>query len=125
MNRMLVASLSTSVVGIFMIYLAAANVEVQTMKIGDVTPDLVGRTVSVDGTIKTEKLNADGHMFLTITDGRSSIQVPVFSNVMQFFTEDNFKVKNNIQVTGLVDEYKGQLQIVPRKQSDVSFSDSN
>jgi DNA/RNA endonuclease YhcR with UshA esterase domain len=36
-------------------------------------------------------------------------------------TENDFKVNKQISVNGLVGEYKGQLQIVPRKVSDIKL----
>ena len=67
-------------------------------------------------------------MFLVISDDESDIQVPIFSSMMndlkkENITESDFKIDEIISVTGLVDEYRGQLQILPRKTSDIKFGD--
>jgi DNA/RNA endonuclease YhcR with UshA esterase domain len=65
-------------------------------------------------------------MFLVISDGKSDIQVPIFVSLMNDLknvnlTEGNFKVNKKISVTGLVDEYNGQLEVLPRKVSDINL----
>ena len=119
MNYIAVASLSMSVIGLLMIYMAAKNIEPETVEIGEITGDLVGRTVATEGYIKSEKMHEDGHLFLTITDGKRNLQVPIFSSLMQHMDAGEFKQKARIRVTGLVDEYRGSLQVVPRKPGDI------
>jgi len=121
MNYIVVGSLAMSVAGLFLIYVAAANIEPENMELASITGDLVGRTVTTEGSIKSEWLHKDGHMFLTVTDGKKDIQVPVFSNVMQHLNENDFKPKTRIKVTGIVDDYKKQIQIVPRKPGDIDL----
>ena len=123
MNYIVLMSLSASVVGLVLIYFAAANVEIETIEIGDVTQELVGRTVSTEGHIKSEKMHEDGHLFLTITDGKRSLQVPIFSGVMQHLDAGDFKPNTKIKVTGVVDDYRNQIQVVPRKPEDIVLGD--
>ena len=125
-NFLALISLITSVVGLILIYIAAINIKPVEIKISQINPDLIGRTVSTQGTIKQKNLHTDGHMFLTISDGKSNIQVPIFSSLMKDLksvnlTEEDFEVNKIISVTGLVDEYRGDLQILPRKTSDVKI----
>lgn len=108
-----------SVVGLFLIYIAATGVEPENLEIGEITGDLVGRTITVEGYIRSEKMHENGHLFLTITDGKRNLQVPIFSSVMQHLEERNFKPKSGIRVTGVVDDYRGQLQVIPRKPNDI------
>ena len=119
MNYIVLASLSMSVVGLFLIYVAASNVEPQELEIGDVTGELIGRTITTHGYIKTEKMNENGHMFLTLTDGKKTLQVPIFSSVMQHLDENSFIRNSEIRVTGVVDDYRSQIQVIPRKPEDV------
>jgi DNA/RNA endonuclease YhcR with UshA esterase domain len=125
-NFLTLICLLTSVVGLILIYIAAINIEPVEIKINQITTDLIGRSVSTQGIIKEKKLNPDGHMFLVISDDNSDIQVPIFSSLMkdlknENLTEDDFEVDKKISVTGLVDEYKGNLQILPRKTSDIKL----
>lgn len=119
MNYIVMGSLSMSVVGLFLIYITASNIEPSKIAIGEINGELIGATVTSEGYIKSENMNENGHMFLTIVDGKNSISVPVFSNVMKDLNEEDFKVKSKIKVTGVVDEYKSQFQIIPRKPNDI------
>lgn len=121
MDRFALILAITSCLSLALVYFAALGVKPDAVSIGDVDSQLVGRTVSIEGYVKTEKMNDGGHLFTTITDGTNSVQVPIFSDVMQHLDEKNFKSKSKVRITGLVDDYKNQIQIVPRKPSDIVF----
>lgn len=127
-NFLVLICFLTSVVGLILIYIAAINLKPAEIKISQINSDLIGRSVSTQGIMTQKKLHSDGHMFLVISDDGSDIQVPVFSSLMndlkkEDITESNFKINGKISVTGLVDEYNGQLQILPRKASDIKIGD--
>ena len=65
-------------------------------------------------------------MFLTIGDGKSKIEVPLFAGFVNSLSDNDISVEDfrkgvTISVTGLVGEYKGQMQIVPRKPNDLKI----
>jgi len=125
-NFLVLISFLTSVIGLILIYIAALNIQPVEIEITQINSDLIGRTVSTRGIITQKKLHSDGHMFLVISDDESDIQVPIFSSLMnnlkkENITESDFKINEIISVTGLVDEYRGQLQILPRKTSDIKI----
>jgi DNA/RNA endonuclease YhcR with UshA esterase domain len=127
-NFLVLISFSTSIIGLILIYIAATNIKPVEIKITQINSDLIGRSVSTQGIIKEKELHSDGHMFLTISDGNSDIQVPIFSSLMkdlkdENLTEESFKINEKIFVIGLVDEYRGNLQILPRKTSDIKLGD--
>ena len=127
-NFLVLISFLTSVIGLILIYIAAINIQPVEIKISQINSDLIGRSVSTQGTITQKTLHPDGHMFLLISDDVYDIQVPIFSSLMndlkkKNITESNFKINETIFVTGLIDEYRGQLQILPRKTSDIKFGD--
>ena len=116
----------TSVIGLVLIYVAAINLEPQRIELKDVTPELVGRSVSTTGEIVYRRSHDAGHLFLTISDGDTKIAVPLFAGYLNTLkkvglTEDDFYVGAEISVSGLVDEYQGQLQIIPRRKDDVKI----
>jgi DNA/RNA endonuclease YhcR with UshA esterase domain len=127
-NILVLISSFTSIVGLILIYIAAINVKPVEIKINQINSDLIGRSVSTQGMITQKKLHSEGHLFLMISDGESEIQVPIFSSLMKDLMKENiaesdFKINRTISVTGLVDEYRGQLQILPRKTSDIKIGD--
>lgn len=119
MRYIVLGSLSMSIAGLFLIYVTAANVEPENIEIGEIGGDLIGSTVSTEGQIKSVREHENGHLFLEISDGETDLQVPVFSNVARHMDKRIFKKGFSVKVTGVVDEYRRQLQIIPRKPEDV------
>lgn len=123
-NPLISISLVCSVVGLILIYIAALNLQPRQIKISDITAELVGRSVSTSGKIVYKRSHVAGHLFLTISDNDAKIQVPLFAGFMNSLsevglTEKDFKVGDKVSVSGLIDEYRGQLQIIPRKVDDI------
>ncbi len=125
-NILILISFFTSVIGLILIYIAAINIKPVEIKINQINSDLIGRSVSTQGIITQKKLHSEGHLFLMLSDEGYEIQVPIFSSLMkdlmkENMTEANFEIDEMISVTGLVDEYRDQLQILPRKTSDIKI----
>ena len=125
-NILVLISFFTSALGLILIYIAAVNIKPVEIKVSQINSDLIGRTVSTQGIITQKRLHSEGHMFLMISDGESDIQIPIFSSLMndlekENITELDFKINETILVSGLVDEYRGQLQILARKTSDIKI----
>ncbi|MBI2547390.1 MAG: hypothetical protein HYW23_03005 [Candidatus Aenigmarchaeota archaeon] len=125
-NFLIVLSLIVSLSGMIIIYISSINLEPNQIKISDITSDMEGRKISTTGYIIDRKLNKDGHLFLVISDNKSAIQVPLFSDLMGNLkqigvTERDFHLNDRISVKGALEIYKDNLQIVPRKPSDVKI----
>ena len=123
-NRLLLASALSSAVGLLLIYFASTNTKPVEIQISDLSFDYVGRVATISGTIITKKESQAGHIFLTLSDGKNKIQVPIFSAVAKNLegndiTKQMLGYKTFVTITGTVDEYNGELQIVPRKASDI------
>jgi DNA/RNA endonuclease YhcR with UshA esterase domain len=93
------------------------------LRISDINSELVGRFVATSGKITTKRSSDAGHIFLTVSDNKSSIQVPLFASFMNTLKENempenNLRIGIEVYVSGLVEEYQGQLQIIPRKITD-------
>lgn len=120
------ASLFCSIIGLILIYLAALNLEAQKVEIKEIDFDMIGRFVETEGKIIYKKSHPSGHLFLTIENKGSKIQVPLFANVMNDlkeigFDEDDFAKGKIIRVKGIVNEYREQLQVIPRSGEDVEI----
>jgi len=117
-------SFVSSFLGLGLIYVAAINTRPVEMDIADISNDLVGKSVTTTGYIIYKRTHPEGHVFLTISNEETTIQVPLFSGFMKSLdglTDDDFKIGKQITVTGMVDEYKGDLQIIPRKPDDIKI----
>jgi len=125
-NFLVLVCFLTSFIGLILIYIAAINLEPKQIKLKDITPELVGRSVLTTGEIVYKKSHVAGHLFLTISDEDTKIQVPLFAGFMNTLkevdlTEDDFELGTKISVSGLIDEYQGQLQITPRRKDDIKI----
>jgi len=125
-NRVTLTALLSSVIGLFLIYHATTNIEPQQISISDIASDMEGRKVSIIGSLVEKRLHEDDHLFLTISDEGSEIQVVLFSDFMKNLeklniTEKDFQIKGKISVKGIVEIYRGNLQIIPRNLDDVKI----
>ena len=120
-DPIILASLLSSLVGLLLIYLAALALKPIELTINEITPELIGRSVTVRGEIIYKRSHPSGHLFLLIADKGKKVQVPIFSSLMNYFEGDDFRKGKWLRVSGVVDEYKGQLQIIPRKPEDIEF----
>jgi DNA/RNA endonuclease YhcR with UshA esterase domain len=119
----IILSLVCSIAGLVLIYISSLYIEPTKLKVSDITPELVGRFVVTNGKISSKKTTDAGHVFLTVSDNKSSIQVPLFANFMNSLkdnglSENKIKVGYEVSISGLLEEYNGQLQIIPRKITD-------
>jgi DNA/RNA endonuclease YhcR with UshA esterase domain len=121
MDKTYVGAACMSVAGLLLIYVAASSAEPESTEIGKLTGELTGRTVTVEGEVKEQRDHKDGHIFLTLTDGGSDLDVPVFSNLAGAMDTSLLRKGAELRVTGAVDEYRGKVQVVPRKPEDLEF----
>ena len=126
-NWLVAASAISSVLGLLLIYFASINTKPVEIQISDLSFDYVGKVATVSGSIVYKKEHPAGHIFLTLSDGQNKIQVPIFSGLAKNLedsdvTKEMLKPKAFITVTGTVDEFNGELQIVPRKSGDIALS---
>lgn len=128
-NLLIIICLLCSVAGLVLIYFAAINIQPMQLQLSEINFELVGRTVRTTGYISYKNSHPNGHLFLTITDGKAKLQVPLFAGFVTALegnglTKDDFRKGRRIVVEGLISEYRGQLQIIPRKPEDIKiFSD--
>ena len=123
MKHIIILSLLISVSGLFSIYFLSINQEPQFLELEYVNSELIGTSVSTEGYIEKKTLHENGHMFLTVSKNNYKIDVPVFSNIMQDVDHRKFRKNSKIKVTGIVDEYRNNLQIIPRKHEDILLKD--
>ena len=117
MKKIILVSSLIAIVGILLLFYLARTYEPKLISISEIDATYIGKTVSTSGKIVAINYNK-GHIFLTIYDNNSTIRVPIFSNVAKHL-DITLKKGKQIVVSGVVDEYKGKLQIIPRKASDI------
>jgi DNA/RNA endonuclease YhcR with UshA esterase domain len=128
-SLLLIVCVLVSLAGLVFIYFSTTVISPSELKISKIDSSLNGKLISTTGKITYVRTHTAGHVFLTLSDGNSKIEVPLFSSLMKQLngngiTKYDFRKGKTIRVTGIVGEYKGQLQVVPRKATDIQFPDS-
>jgi len=119
---LMVCSLACCVVGIFLLYTFSKNFTPRELRINEVTKEHLGETIAVSGRIAKVYRSKKGHIFLELEDMGEKLSVVVFSNLARTLPKDvKFRLKegNWLRVVGKVQEYKGRLEIIPNKPSDL------
>ena len=113
-----------SLVGLFLIYYISDITLPKEMEIESINPSEVGNFVSTKGTIVSRTLTKTGHLFLTLQGDEGKIDVVMFSTFLTKEKVDPAKLKKGttLSINGMLEEYKGELQIVPKKAADVKIS---
>ncbi len=112
---------SLSVIGLILIYQSARLVEPTATQIAFIDNQMVGEYVEVTGYVESMEF-AKNAVFIKLSDGYKTIDVVVFSELMKALGD---KIKNDfpagsvISVRGVVSEYKGSLEIIPGRVSDI------
>jgi len=110
-----------SLIGLGLIYFAVDNVEAKTLGISAVDSSMTGRYVEVTGYVESAVFK-ENTVFVTLSDGYEEIEIVIFSELKRELGNeavDIFLKDSVISVKGVVDEYKGSLEIIPGRRSDI------
>jgi len=106
-----------AIVGTILLYYVAKTFKPAFVPLNEIDSTYIGKTISTSGKIISVTYSK-GNIFLTLYERNSTINVPIFSNVAKYL-DISLKKGQTIIVSGMVDEYKGKLQIIPKKPSDI------
>ena len=100
------------------IYIILLQMEPQSVGVGEVTDQLAGKTVNVTGRASDVYFHKAGHVFFNLVDGEEKVRVVIWENIaeqLSYSGVDLTRLKNGqkVQVTGNVEMYKGEPEIVP------------
>ncbi len=114
-------SLISSIAGILLLYVSAAHMKPSLTPISKVDEDFVGLSTKVSGKVIDIRGASEGHLFLKIKDESGGvITVPIFSKINSKL-EKQVELLDNIEVQGKVENYEGQLEIIPKKPESVQI----
>ena len=96
----------------------------QNVSVGQITLAYVGVTVIVEGAIQNSEDFSKGKR-LTLADDTVSITLLLWQDVLDTIPNaDQLVPGTRVRVTGKIDEYKGALEIVPQRGSDIVVNPS-
>ena len=112
-------SLVCSLTGLAAIYAAAALARPRITPIASLDNGFIGLKVAISGQVIDYREHQDGHLFLKLKDDSGGVvSVPIFSRVRAEIGE-SMELLDILEVTGEVALYRGELEVVPERASDV------
>lgn len=120
-NRFPALFFSLSVIGLLLIYISIGRTEAKPVGISDVDSTMVGSYVEVNGYVESAKFSGDT-IFVKLSDGYRTVDVVIFADLKKALGDDAqtiFAKGSVISARGVVDEYKGAIEIVPNRISDI------
>jgi len=108
-----------SVLSIILLYFITLNINPEGMAIGNLDRSLIGRSVSITGKITSLYVN-NGNIFMNVADESGEIKAVLWKDTLEMvrangIDSDAFEIGKKINMTGEIQEYKGELEIVPVK----------
>jgi len=101
-----------TVAGLSITYYAVSTLDPKEIKISEITESMKGNLVRITGNVVTVKRSNSGNTYLTVDDESDKITVPLLGKLSQQFS--NIKKDQFVSITGIVSEYSGQLEIMPK-----------
>ena len=105
-------SLAIAMIGIIGLYVFTSTSQ-NFMEISQI-PDYMGQRVSVEGTVDKYYTSKDGHVFFDLHDMSGIVKVVAFRN-SNIEAAYNLQEGEKIILTGKVQEYKNDLEIIASK----------
>jgi uncharacterized protein YdeI (BOF family) len=100
-----------AVIGLVGIYFAVMNIKPIELKIESIKDSMNGRLVKISGRIDNIRKSRTGNFYWTVNDG-NNITVPILDNK---FKSLDVKSGDMIEIIGLVTEYNGELEVMPKE----------
>jgi len=102
-----------------LVKLDTSSAPVTTTRIGDLDASRVGTRVSVQGDVADAKKFSQG-LRVSLDDGSGTITVLLWSDTLtQITNADEIKKGAHMQALGKLNQYRGDLEVVPNRGSDV------
>ena len=101
-------SVAVSVIGVFLLVAAEEVMLTSEVVIAEVSLEMVGKTISVEGVVKKVFVRAE-NLFFEIEDETGVIQAVAFK------TKERLKQGEVVIVEGKVERYKGAPEIIVRQ----------
>ncbi len=112
---------SLSAIGLLLIYVSAGKIDPKSAEIGGADSSMVGSYAQITGYVESAKFT-NSTISVKLSGGYTVIDVMIFSDLKKALgsdAEEIFATGSIISVSGVIDEYKGVIQIIPNRVSDI------
>ena len=116
-NQIAFLSLFLCVVGLMVLFFLASQIEPKEIKISKITEQELGSFVKVSGEIKSISVH-NGNIFFDLCERSACIKTVFFIDFAVELKQNSFnpyllKEGEKLQISGTVEEYSGELEIIP------------
>lgn len=108
--------LTCAVLGLLMTCAGLRSSEPRRLEAQELTGKMVGTQVLLSGRVMDLSEHPDGHLFLQVGEENRTVSVPLFSRVRNGV---RVELLDWVEVRGKVQEWKGELEVVPGRAEDV------
>jgi DNA/RNA endonuclease YhcR with UshA esterase domain len=122
-SELLKISFLISTLGLGLLFFVSSKYDESLVSISQIDYDSVGNRVTVAGEIFSKRNHRDGHIFLKLGDTTGNISIVLFNPLVESLEKELLaclEVGEHLLVKGRVEEYRGALEVVPRKKGDVA-----
>lgn len=117
-EKMLRICLIGSMLGLLALYFIATNLAAVDVKVGEVSGNLMGSVVKVEGEVSDFYEHSNGHLFFDLMDESGSIRVVVWNDIAEELRLGGFNVSSikdgaRLEITGTVEMYRGEVELIP------------
>lgn len=112
-------------VGLSLLYIVSQNMQAESLPIAGLKPEMAGKYVNITGDIsKIQKL--ENGLILTMQDNTTQVKVVLWNNLLEELRLKGFEVDKiqegaRMNVVGIMEVYRGSLEIMPTKSEDVKL----
>lgn len=100
-----------ALIGLAGIYFAASNLEPVDVNVESIEDSMTGKLVRITGRIDNIRKTSSNNIYWTVNDG-SNITIPLLDSK---FKKISATKGNTVEIVGLVSQYKGELEIMPKE----------
>ncbi len=117
-SLLLKISLAGSIIGLILLFIFASNMEAKEIAIGKIDKSFDGKYVNITGVASGIK-KTDTGLFFNLMEGEKKIRVVVWNSILEQFEllsgikAAEIKDGAKISLVGIVQIYKGSLEVVP------------
>lgn len=106
-----------SIAGIITLYFISFMMVAEELGAGEITQGYIGRKVKLSGVVEGLREHMSGHIFFGIRDETGSVDVVIWEDKAEQLMLSGMNLSRlqdgvGIDVTGRVERYKGNLQVV-------------
>jgi aspartyl/asparaginyl-tRNA synthetase len=118
-------SLAGAALSVLALYVVSLGLGSVTIGAGDAGPSMAGQIVKVSGEVRDLQFHKNGHIFFSLRDGTGDVRVVLWeSDVerLELAGVNASAIRNGMlaEVTGTIEMYRGEAEIVPVR-ADVKF----